>query len=74
MSEHKYILNKMQLIEREILSLALEALRKNLLLSDDLVYNESFDNEDSDVVIKIMNIDFLCEIKENITSANFNAK
>ena len=72
MNEHKYILNKMQLIEREILSLALEALSKNLLLSDDLVYNESFDNEGSDVVIKIMNIDFLCEIKENITSANFN--
>ena len=70
--EHDKILNTMTLKEREILGYALEVLKKNLLMPDDIIFNEKVNKDEFDAVIQIMNIDFLCLFKENITSANFN--
>lgn len=62
----------MTLKEREILGYALEVLKKNLLMPDDIIFNEKVNKDGFDAVIQIMNIDFLCIFKENITSTNFN--
>lgn len=63
----------MKLIEREILNKALETLREkfdfiNIAIHKELGYQDKFD-----ALIKIMNVDFLCDIKSNITIANINA-
>lgn len=63
----------MILIEYEILNQALGALREKFALPDDMVFRK--ENAESglfDAVVRIMNIDFLCEIKNNITTTSFN--
>lgn len=63
----------MVLIEYEILNQALDALREKFALSDDMVFRK--ENAESglfDAVVRIMKIDFLCEIKNNITTTSFN--
>lgn len=63
----------MILIEYEILNQALGALREKFALSEDMVFRK--ENAESglfDAVVRIMNIDFLCEIKNNITTTSFN--
>ncbi len=63
----------MVLIEYEILSQALNALRDKFALSDDMVFRkENAESVFFDAIVRIMNIDFLCEIKNNITSTSFN--
>lgn len=63
----------MALIESEILNRALDALREKFVLTDDVVFRkENTDNDLFDAVVRIMNIDFLCEIKNNITTTSFN--
>lgn len=67
-------LNEMVLVEREILNMALEALKEKLALPDHLVTQEDYNEYDAfDAVIQIMNVDFLCVIQNNITAANLNA-
>lgn len=72
----QYIQNEqknMILIEYEILNQALGALREKFALSEDMVFRK--ENAESglfDAVVRIMNIDFLCEIKNNITTTSFN--
>lgn len=64
----------MVLVEREILNVALEALKEKLALPDHLVTQEDYNEYDAfDAVIQIMNVDFLCVIQNNITVANLNA-
>lgn len=60
----------MLLAEQEILNSALEALRKKLALSETAVIH-MVDNpcRNSDAVIRIMNVDFLCEVKNTVTTA-----
>lgn len=63
----------MILIERETLNLALEALKEKFTLPDDVVIhkgNGAYGNFDA--LVQIMNVDFLCKIKGNITATNIN--
>lgn len=63
----------MVLIERETLNLALEALKEKFALPDNVVIHKddgAYGNFDA--LVKIMNVDFLCEIKGNITATNIN--
>lgn len=63
----------MVLIEREILNLAMEALKEKFALPDNVVIHKddgAYGNFDA--LVKIMNVDFLCEIKGNITATNIN--
>lgn len=63
----------MLLIKYEILNQALDALREKFALSDDVVFRkENAENSHFDAVVRIMNIDFICEIKNNITTTSFN--
>ena len=60
----------MVLTERETLNLALKALREKLTLSEDAVIQmENNPYRDFDAVIRIMNVDFLCEVKNTVTTA-----
>lgn len=60
----------MLLVEREILNLALETLRTKLVLPQDIVEIKECDiSNDFDAVVRIMDIDFLCEIKNTVTTA-----
>ena len=64
----------MVLIECEILHCALEALKEKFSLPDNIVvHKEDGVYGDFDALIQIMNVDFLCEIKSNITTSNINA-
>lgn len=60
----------MVLAEREILNLALEALRNKLALPETAVIQKE-DNpyKNFDAVVRIMNVDFLCEVKNTVTTA-----
>ena len=63
----------MILIERETLNLALEALKEKFALPDNVVIHKddgAYGNFDA--LVKIMSVDFLCEIKGNITATNIN--
>ena len=63
----------MLLIERETLNLAIEALKEKFALPDNVVIHKddgAYGNFDA--LVKIMNVDFLCEIKGNITATNIN--
>ena len=63
----------MILIERETLNLALEALKKKFTLPDDVViHKENGAYGNFDALVQIMNVDFLCKIKGNITATNIN--
>lgn len=63
----------MLLIEREILNLALEALKEKFALPDNVViHKEDGAYGNFDALVKIMNVDFFCEIKGNITATNIN--
>ena len=63
----------MELIEREILNWALEALKEKFALPDNIViHKEDGAYGNFDALIQIMNVDFLCEIKGNITATNIN--
>lgn len=59
----------MVLAEREILNLALEALRGKLALPETAVIQKE-DNpyKDFDATVQIMNVDFLCEVKNTVTT------
>lgn len=60
----------MVLADREILNWALEALRKKMALPEEAVIQKE-DNtyKGFDAVIQIMNVDFLCKIKNTVTTA-----
>lgn len=63
----------MTLIERETLNLALEAFKEKFTLPDNVVIHKEdgiYDNFDT--IVSIMNIDYICEIKGNITVTNIN--
>lgn len=63
----------MILIERETLNLALEALKEKFTLPDDVViHKENGTYGNFDALVQIMNVDFLCKIKGNITATNIN--
>lgn len=63
----------MVLIEREILNWALEALKEKFALPDNIViHKEDGAYGNFYALIQIMNVDFLCEIKGNITATNIN--
>ena len=63
----------MALIERETLNLAMEALKEKFALPDNVViHTEDGAYGNFDALVKIMNVDFLCEIKGNITATNIN--
>ena len=63
----------MVLIERETLNLAIEALKEKFALPDNVViHKEDGAYGNFDALVKIMNVDFLCEIKGNITTTNIN--
>lgn len=60
----------MVLEEHETLYLALKALREKLTLSEDAVIQmENNPYRNFDAVIRIMNVDFLCEVKNTLTTA-----
>ena len=60
----------MVLAERETLNLALEALRGKLALPEEAVIQKE-DNpyKNFDAIVQIMNVDFLCEVKNAVTTA-----
>lgn len=63
----------MILIERETLNLALEALKEKFTLPNDVViHKENGAYGNFDALVQIMNVDFLCKIKGNITATNIN--
>lgn len=60
----------MVLAEREILNLALEALRGKLALPETaVIQREDNPYKSFDAVVQIMNVDFLCEVKNTVTTA-----
>ena len=63
----------MILIERETLDLAMEALKEKFALPNNVViHKEDGAYGNFDALVQIMNVDFLCEIKGNITATNIN--
>ena len=66
-------MNKMVLIERETLNLALETLKEKFALPNDVViHKEDGAYGNFDALVQIMNVEFLCEIKRDITTTNIN--
>lgn len=60
----------MVLNECETLNIALEALRKKLALPKEIVtLKESTMHKEYDAIVQIMDVDFLCEIKNTVTTA-----
>lgn len=61
----------MVLAEREILNSELEALREKLALPPPKTVIQKEDNpyKNFDAIIQIMNVDFLCEVKNTVTTA-----
>lgn len=63
----------MVLIERETLNLALETLKEKFALPNDVViHKEDGAYGNFDALVQIMNVEFLCEIKRDITTTNIN--
>ncbi len=63
----------MVLIERETLNLAMEALKEKFALPDNVVIHKEVGAYGNfDALVQIMNVDFLCEVKGNITATNIN--
>ncbi len=63
----------MELIEREILNQALEAFRSKFAMPEEcVIVEEGTDGTFFDAVVRIMDVDFLCEIKSSVTTASFN--
>ena len=63
----------MVLIEREILNWAVEALKEKFALPDNVVIHKNDGAYGKfDALVQIMNVDFLCDIKSNITATNIN--
>ena len=63
----------MVLIERETLNLAFETLKEKFALPNDVViHKEDGACGNFDALVQIMNVEFLCEIKRDITAANIN--
>lgn len=60
----------MALAERETLNLALEALREKLVLpKETVVLKEDDTYRNFDAIVQIMNVEFLCEVKNTVTTA-----
>ncbi len=60
----------MVLTERETLNLALEALREKLVLPKETVILKEYDTyKNYDAVVQIMDVEFLCEVKNMVTTA-----
>jgi len=60
----------MVLAERETLNLALEALREKLALPERMVLQKEGNiDKNFDATVRIMNVDFLCKVKNTVTTA-----
>jgi hypothetical protein len=60
----------MILAEREILNLALEALHEKLALPKEMVIlKEDTAHKEYDAIVQIMDVDFVCEVKNTVTTA-----
>lgn len=60
----------MVLTERETLNLALNALREKLALPKEIVIlKEDNMHKEYDAIVQIMDVDFLCEVKNTVTTA-----
>lgn len=60
----------MVLAEREILNLALEALHEKLALPKEMVIlKEDTAHKEYDAIVQIMDVDFVCEVKNTVTTA-----
>ena len=60
----------MVLAERETLNLALEALREKLVLPEEtVILKEDNAYRNYDAIVQIMNVEFLCEVKNTVTTA-----
>lgn len=60
----------MALAERETLNLALEALREKLVLPEEtVILKEDNAYRNYDAIVQIMNVEFLCEVKNTVTTA-----
>ena len=60
----------MVLTERETLNLALEALREKLVLPKETVILKEYNTyKNYDAVVQIMDVEFLCEVKNMVTTA-----
>ncbi len=58
------------LADHKTLDLALEALRKKLVLPEEMVIQkENNISKDYDAIVQILNVDFLCEVKNTVTTA-----
>lgn len=61
----------MGLVERETLCLALKALREKLALPEEMIIEkENAKCKDYDAIVQIMNVEFLCEVRKTVTTAN----
>lgn len=60
----------MMLAEHETLNLALDALRKNLALPEEtVILKEDNTYRNFNAIVQIMNVEFLCEVKNTVTTA-----
>ena len=60
----------MVLAEGETLNLALEALREKLVLPEEtVILKEGNKYRNFDAIVQIMNVEFLCEVKNTVTTA-----
>ena len=60
----------MVLTERETLNIALEALREKLVLPQEtVILKEDNTYNNYDTIIQIMDVEFLCEVKNMVTTA-----
>ena len=60
----------MLLTERETLNLSLEAIREKLVLPKETVILKEYDTyKNYDAVVQIMDVEFLCEVKNMVTTA-----
>ncbi len=60
----------MVLTEQEILNLALEALRGKLVLpKETVILKEENISKNYDAIVQIMDMEFLCEVKNMVTTA-----
>lgn len=63
----------MHLIEQEILEQSINSLKEHIAPKDISIIDYSGQNN-YDAIIRINGIDFACEVKGNITNANFNSR
>lgn len=60
----------MAFIDHEILNLALEALHEKLALpTENIILKENNMYKEYDAIVQIMDVDFLCEVKNSVTTA-----